>query len=243
VNSLGQSCGLPLWIVHLHLSPRYLPHLYRSPHLQPFLFYTQQRPTTHATRLRTLTSSRRRLSTIIILYVAQSTIVSHPTLVVVVEVRSRTCRSPQASTASHNSALRPSCLAQRGTSSTALHVLPLQVLVHPHRRARHLQIPTNTTQPPLSRCLSTGTTPQFSSASSSPPSRLWTTRLVLPSLVPPSRPTRPSNPRSRVAEEVGNKPVEAIFLGLSSAVLSDFFLRGPSRSCFLLLLQHESLAT
>jgi hypothetical protein len=50
VNSLGQSCGLPLWIVHLHLSPRYLPHLYRSPRLQPFLFYTQQRPTTHATR-------------------------------------------------------------------------------------------------------------------------------------------------------------------------------------------------
>jgi hypothetical protein len=35
--------------------------------------------------------------------------------------------------------------------------------------------------------------------------------------------------------------IEAIVLGLSSAVLSDFSMRGPSRSCFLLFLQHESM--
>jgi hypothetical protein len=34
---------------------------------------------------------------------------------------------------------------------------------------------------------------------------------------------------------------KAIILGLSSAVLSDFSMRGPSRSCFPLLLQHERL--
>jgi hypothetical protein len=136
-----------------------ISHIFIALHVfNPFLstLNNAQQRTQHA--VRRLISSRRQ--TLILLHVAQSVIVSHPTLVVMVEVRSRACRSPQASTASHNSALRPSFLARQDTSSTALHVLPLQVLVHPHRRARHLQIPTNTTQPPLSRCLSTGTTPQ-----------------------------------------------------------------------------------
>jgi hypothetical protein len=51
---------------------------------------------------------------------------------------------------------------------------------------------------------------------------------------------------SQVSEKVGynafnakGEPVEAIVLGLSSAVLSDLLMRGPSRSCFPLLPQHE----
>jgi hypothetical protein len=46
---------------------------------------------------------------------------------------------------------------------------------------------------------------------------------------------------SRPQQNVGL--IEAITLSLLSAVLSDFSMRGPSRFCFPLLLQHESEGT